>query len=76
MTDIGYEGYGEKEKLRGTSYTDEEHPTQIKQVIREFAIPLPSGGIAVVKVPFPMSNDDFDQIQETLMAWRKSLVRI
>jgi hypothetical protein len=44
-------------------------------VIRDFPIPLMSGGIAVVQVPFPMSAEDFDQLQATLEAWKPALTR-
>jgi hypothetical protein len=32
-----------------------------------------SGGIAVVKVPFPMSVADFQQLTSTLKAWKPAL---
>lgn len=57
------------------SMDEEHHPKRVKQVIRDFPIPLMSGGIAVVKVPFPMSKEDFDQLQATLTAWEKALTR-
>lgn len=40
----------------------------------DFPVPLPSGGIALLRVPFPMSEDDFTQLNETLKAWKKALV--
>ncbi len=43
--------------------------------IRDFAIPLISGGLAVVKVPVPMSELDFKQLTGTLTAWKAALVR-
>ena len=42
-------------------------------VVREFQIPLPSGATATIKVPFPMSGDDFDQLQDTLTCWMLAL---
>ena len=43
-------------------------------VIRNFLIPLSGGGIAVVKIPVPMSESDFDQLTGTLNAWKAALV--
>ena len=42
--------------------------------VRDFSVPLISGGIAVLRVPFPMSEDDFKQLNATLKAWKKALV--
>lgn len=53
--------------------TPESTEQKIKQVVRDFPIPLISGGIAVVKVPFPMSPADFTQIISTLEAWKPAL---
>ena len=44
-------------------------------VIRDFPIPLMSGGIAVVQVPFPMTEADFNQLSATLKAWKPALTR-
>lgn len=44
-------------------------------VVRDFPIPLLSGGIAVVKVPVPMTEDDFSQLTGTLQAWKKALTK-
>jgi hypothetical protein len=44
-------------------------------VVRDFPIPLISGGLAVVKVPVPMSEEDFQQLTGTLTAWKSALVR-
>lgn len=44
-------------------------------VVRDFPIPLISGGVAVVKVPVPMSEADFAQLTGTLAAWKAALVR-
>jgi hypothetical protein len=33
------------------------------------------GGLAVIKVPVPMSQADFKQITGTLKAWKSALVR-
>ena len=44
-------------------------------VVRDFLIPLISGGIAVVKIPVPMSEPDFTQLTATLQAWKAALVR-
>jgi len=43
-------------------------------VIRNFAIPLRAGGIAVVSVPVPMSEEDFDVLMKTLESWKAALV--
>lgn len=43
--------------------------------VRDFPVPLISGGIAVLRVPFPMSEDDFAQLESTLHAWKKALVK-
>lgn len=43
--------------------------------VRDFPVPLMSGGIAVLRVPFPMSEDDFQQLYATLHAWKKALVK-
>lgn len=50
-------------------------PKDETPVVRDFPIPLMSGGVAVVKVPVPMSESDFDQIKGTLEAWKSALVR-
>lgn len=42
--------------------------------VRDFPIPLISGGVAVLKVPVPMSDADFAQIAGTLKAWKMALV--
>jgi len=39
-----------------------------------FRIPLPSGGIAALQVPFPMSDEDFRQLTSTLQIWKEALV--
>ena len=44
-------------------------------VAQDFPIPLISGGIAVLRVPFPMSEADFEQLSSTLHAWKSALVR-
>lgn len=42
---------------------------------RDFSIPLISGKIAMLRIPFPMSEADYEQLAETLRAWRKALVK-
>jgi hypothetical protein len=44
-------------------------------IVRDFQIPLISGGVAVVKVPVPMSEADFAQLTGTLEVWKQALVR-
>jgi len=43
-------------------------------VLREFTFPL-SAGMAALKIPFPIADDDFDFFVETLKLWRKKLVK-
>jgi hypothetical protein len=43
-------------------------------VLREFTFPL-SAGMAALKIPFPLTDDDFDFFIETLKLWRKKLVK-
>ncbi len=43
--------------------------------VRQFLIPLSSGGLAVVNVPVPMSEADFKQITDTLEMWKVALVQ-
>ena len=65
---------GEMPAVVGTeTESDATRKKKIEQVAREFPIPLMSGGIAVVKVPFPMSTADFDQLTSTLDAWKPAL---
>ncbi len=42
--------------------------------MRDFPVPLISGGIAVLRVPFPMRKDDFEQLKATLDTFEKALV--
>jgi hypothetical protein len=42
-------------------------------VLREFTVPLTSG-MGVLKVPYPMSEDDFGLFIGTLNLWKKKLV--
>lgn len=42
---------------------------------KEFPIPLPSGNVASIKVPFPMSEDDFQMFTSLIEAFKKGLVR-
>lgn len=45
-----------------------------KEVIyQHFQIPLPSGAVVAVLVPFPMSNTDYTQLLDTLKLWQKAL---
>lgn len=41
---------------------------------REFHIPLTGGAVAAVKVWYPMSEMDFDQLLGTMKLWRPALV--
>ena len=50
-------------------------PPSSNAVVRDFPIPLTSGGLAVLKVPVPMSETDFKQITGTLEVWKSALVR-
>lgn len=43
-------------------------------MIRDFPVPLISGGVAVLQVPFPMSEEDYEQLTATLTAWKRALV--
>ncbi len=43
-------------------------------VVREFAVPLPSGAIAAFKIPFPMSEEDFAQYSTLLTAYKAAIV--
>ena len=43
-------------------------------VIREFTFPVPSGTV-VLKVPFPMSESDFDTLRQTLEMFRPGMVK-
>jgi hypothetical protein len=44
-------------------------------VVREFAVPLPSGAIAAFKIPFPMSEEDFKQYSALLNAYKTAIVK-
>ncbi|MBI3407462.1 MAG: hypothetical protein HY040_03790 [Planctomycetes bacterium] len=50
---------------------------QLRQgtLMREFPVTLPSLTIAVLKVPVPMTEEDFDSFAETLARMKKSLTR-
>lgn len=41
----------------------------------DFLIPLISGKIAILRVPFPMSEEDFEQLDSTMRIWKKALVK-
>lgn len=43
-------------------------------VLREFSFPL-SVGVAALKVPYPMGEDDFEFFMDTLKLWKKKLVQ-
>ncbi len=43
--------------------------------VREFAVPLPSGAIAAFKIPFPMSEEDFNQYSGLLTAYKPAIVK-
>lgn len=43
--------------------------------VREFAVPLPSGAIAAFKIPFPMSEEDFQQYSSLLEAFKTAIVK-
>jgi hypothetical protein len=43
--------------------------------VREFPVPLPSGAIAAFKIPFPMSEEDFNQYSGLLTAYKAAIVR-
>ncbi len=47
--------------------------TPVTATVRQFLIPLSSGGLAVV--PVPMSAADFKQITDTLEMWKVALVQ-
>ena len=49
-------------------------PVPTGSVMRDFPVPLISGGIAMLRVPFPMSEADFGQLSATLKAWKPALV--
>ena len=53
----------------------EAPPRAENVVVRDFPIPLISGGVAIVKVPVPMSELDFAQLTGTLQRWKTALVR-
>jgi hypothetical protein len=42
--------------------------------IREFPVPLPSGAVAAFKVPFPMSEQDYQLYERLLKAFKAALV--
>ena len=44
-------------------------------VLSEFTFPL-SEGIAALKIPYPMSEDDFDFLIEALRFWKKNLIKV
>ena len=50
-------------------------PKSENVIVRDFPIPLISGGLAVIKIPVPMSESDFKQITGTLEAWKEAIVR-
>jgi hypothetical protein len=43
--------------------------------VREFPVPLPSGVIAAFKIPFPMSEEDFNQYSGLLTAYKTAIVQ-
>ena len=55
----------------GVSGTSSVNATM--SVLREFSFPL-SAGVAALRVPYPMGEDDFDFLMETLRLWKKKLV--
>src|SRR5207245_4843139 len=53
-------------------------PTKSPSIIgsvREFPVPLPSGAIAAFKIPFPMSEEDFNQYSRLLTAYKTAIVK-
>jgi hypothetical protein len=64
-----------QDRGRAMSAVVQQDQSLLKQTVREFPIPLLSGGIAVVKLPFPMSKDDFKHFTATLTAWEPALTR-
>ena len=42
-------------------------------VLRDFAVPLDDGGTVVMRVPFPLSTEDFDTLLATLNLWKRKL---
>ena len=61
---------GQEDYQKGTGMSAVAPPRDDNAVIRDFPIPLISGGVAVVKVPVPMSELDFEQLTNTLQAWK------
>jgi hypothetical protein len=43
--------------------------------VQEFPVPLPSGAIAAFKIPFPMSEEDFNQYSGLLTAYKAAVVK-
>lgn len=43
--------------------------------VRSFDIPLYGHEVASIKVPYPLSEDDWKQLEETLKLWKPTLVR-
>ncbi len=50
-------------------------PPSIIGSVREFPVPLPSGAIAAFKIPFPMSDEDFNQYSRLLNAYKTAIVK-
>jgi hypothetical protein len=53
-------------------------PTKLPSIIgsvREFPVPLPSGAIAAFKIPFPMSEEDFNQYSGLLTSYKTAIVK-
>jgi hypothetical protein len=38
-------------------------------------VPLPSGAIAAFKIPFPMSEEDFDHYKKLLVEYKPAIVK-
>jgi hypothetical protein len=49
-------------------------PQGVATVLREFNFPLPAG-VATLKVPFPLTEDDFESLMKTLKSFKEGLVK-
>lgn len=47
---------------------------QASASLREFNFPIPAG-MASIKVPFPLSEDDFEVLMQTLTIFKRGLVK-
>jgi hypothetical protein len=50
-------------------------PPSIIGSVREFPVPLPSGAIGAFKIPFPMTEEDFNQYSRLLTAYKTAIVK-